>query len=276
MVQIQTNGMRLEVETHGERSGPPLLLIRGLGSQIIHWPPAMIEALVDDGWFVIAYDNRDAGLSGASSGSYTVGDMAADGVGVLDALGVASADIFGISMGGMIAQEMAWAHGDRIRSATIVMSSSGAPDLPARSPEIEKLLLETPPADASTEEIVEATLKADRVWAGPAFPFDEAERRALIARAVKRAWRPEGVMRQYQAVLASAGRADRLAEIRTPGLVIHGDRDALLPLEHGADIAARWPGAVFQTIEGMGHDLDGGAYDPVLDAFRAFTAKNRG
>ena len=277
MAKISANGIEIEVERHGPEDGAPLLLIRGLGSQIIHWPDDLIAGFIAMGRHVVTYDNRDAGLSADFAGKpYGVGDMAADGIGVLDALGIARADIFGISMGGMIAQEMVWAHGDRVRSACIVMSSSGAPGLPGRTPEVERLLLQGPGPDASVDEVVEATLIADRAWAGPGFPFDEAERRALIRRAYERAWRPDGVARQYQAVLASAGRADRLAEVKVPCLVIHGDGDVLLTLPHGEDIAKRIPGAEFVVVEGMGHDLDGGACAPVLKAWEAFQTRLNG
>lgn len=274
MARIKANGIDIEAERHGPEDGAPLLLIRGLGSQIIHWPDDLIEGFVSMGRHVITYDNRDAGLSADFAGTpYDVGDMAADGIGVLDAFGVDRADIFGISMGGMIAQEMVWAHGERVRSACIVMSSSGSPDLPGRTPEVERLLLQGPGPDATAEDVVEATLIADRVWAGPKYPFDEAERRALIRRAYERAWRPDGVARQYQAVLASAGRAERLAEVKVPCLVIHGDGDVLLTVPHGRDIAERIPDAEFVVIEGMGHDLDGGVSAPVLKAWKAFQAR---
>lgn len=276
MAQIVANGITIEVERHGARGGEPILLIRGLGSQIIHWPAELISGLVEAGYDVTTFDNRDAGLSQAfpNGPAYDIGDMAADAIGVLDALEIEAAHVFGISMGGMIAQEVVWAYPDRVKTATIVMSSTGSPDLPGRTPEEEALLIGGPGPDAKRAEVIENTLETDHVWAGSAFPFDVADRRDLIGQAYDRAWRPEGVARQYYAILTSAGRTDRLADVRRPTLVIHGDDDALLSVEHGADIAKHIPGAVFRVIEGMGHDLDGGACDPVLANFHAFQAEH--
>ena len=275
MPQITANGIAIEVERFGAEGGVPLLLIRGLGSQIIHWPEDLIAGFAGAGYRVITFDNRDAGLSQTfeNGPDYDISEMARDAVGVLDALGVGAAHIFGISMGGMIAQEIIWSDPARALSATIVMSSSGAADLPGRSPEVEALLLAGPAADASREEVIDATLHADRVWAGPGFPFAEAERRALIGRAFDRAWRPDGVARQYRAIMASVGRAGRLAEIDTPTLVVHGADDVLTTVEHGRDIAERIPGAEFVVVDGMGHDIDAGAAAPVLDAFHRFQAR---
>lgn len=261
MPQIKANGITIEVERHGDPAAAPLLMIRGLGTQIIHWPQDMIDGFVAAGFYVIAYDNRDAGLSQSFAGQppYAVADMAADGIGVLDTLGIDRAHVLGISMGGMILQSMLLDHRERLLSATVVMSSSRAKDLPARSPEMEALLFKDPGDPAKDlDGVVEHILHCDRVWGSPGFPFDEAERRALIHRAIKRSYRPDGVMRQGMAVMADEGPAERLGEVTTPVLVIHGDADALLPAAHGRDIAARIPGARYEEIAGMGHDLDGG------------------
>ena len=279
MTAITANGITIEVERHGPPSAVPLLLVRGLGSQLIHWPAALIEGFVRGGFHVITYDNRDAGLSQkfAAAGRpdiaamqarlavgqevaapYRIEDMAADGIGVLDVLGIAAAHVFGISMGGMIVQQMALDHPGRLLGATIVMSSSGAPGLPPATPEAEAMLLAEPDDPSDRASVIAHTLRGDRVWGSPGFPFDEAERRALIGRALDRCHCPDGVTRQYAAVLASRGRRfARLDEIRVPVLVIHGTDDTLLPLAHGRDIAARIPGARLVEIEGMGHDLEG-------------------
>lgn len=272
MPAVTANGIRIEVGRHGPESGVPLLLIRGLGSQLIHWPEEMIDAFVAAGHHVIVFDNRDSGLSesfehhgrpdfsapGGPDAPYSLDDMADDAAGVLDALGVRRAHVLGISMGGMILQCLALAHPDRVLSATIVMSSSGAPDLPGRDPEVEALLTAQPANPDDREQVIEQTLAADRVWGNPGFPFDEAARRALIGRAFDRRHSPGGVARQYAAARAAGQRHARLPEVRVPTLVIHGTADVLLPVEHGRDIAARIPGARLVEIGGMGHDLDGG------------------
>lgn len=273
MAQIKANGIDIEVERHGDPAAPPLLMIRGLGTQIIHWPKDMIDAFIAAGFHVITYDNRDAGLSQSFAGgpTYTVADMAADGIGVLDALGLDKAHVFGISMGGMILQSMLLDHRERLKSATIIMSSSRAEELPGRAPEMEELLFADPgdPAE-DLEGVVEHILHCDRVWGSPGFPFDEAERRALIIRAIERSYRPDGVMRQGMAVMTADSPAARLGEVTTPVLVIHGDSDALLPAAHGRDIATRIPGARYEEIAGMGHDLDGGVGVLVVGMVRDF------
>ena len=284
MARIVANGIAIEAERHGPASGRPMLLIRGLGSQLIHWPRRMIDGLVRAGFHVIVFDNRDSGLSQKfdAAGSpdiealraepdegrsanlpYTVGDMARDAVGVLDTFGIGAAHALGISMGGMILQTMAREFPDRLQSATIVASSSGSPDLPTRSPEIEALLL-SEPEGTGREAHVAHTLKCDHVWGSPGFPFDEDERRTLIERAYDRCHCPEGVGRQYAAVTACrTGFAD-LEGITVPTLVIHGTDDTLLPVAHGEDIATRIPGAKLVTIPGMGHDLEGGIPDRIV------------
>lgn len=294
MTAIRANGITIEVERHGPAAGVPLLLVRGLGSQLIHWPGPLVEGFVRGGFHVITYDNRDAGLSQkfaslgrpdipamqaqlaageAPRAPYTVADMAADGIGVLDTLGVAAAHVLGISMGGMIVQQMALDHPGRLLSATIVMSSSGAPGLPPATPEAETMLLAEPDDPGDRASVIAHTLRGDRVWGSPGFPFDEAERRTLVARAYDRCHYPEGVGRQYAAVLASRGRRfARLGEVRLPALVIHGTDDTLLPLAHGQDIAARIPDAKLIVIDGMGHDLEGGISTAIVAAVRDFIA----
>lgn len=273
MAQIKANGIDIEVERHGDPTGAPLLMIRGLGSQIIHWPQDMIDGFIAAGFHVITYDNRDAGLSQMFNDAppYTVADMAADGIGALDTLGIARAHVLGISMGGMILQSMLLDHRDRLLSATIIMSSSRAEGLPGRSPEMEALLFADPGDPAKDlDGVVDHILHCDHVWGSPGFPFDEAERRAFIIRAIERSYRPDGVMRQGMAVMAGDGMAGRLSEITTPTLVIHGDSDALLSVEHGRDIADRVPGAKYKEIAGMGHDLDGGVGPIVVGMVSGF------
>lgn len=277
MTLINANGINIKVEQHGILGNTPLILVRGLGSQLIHWPSSLIDGFVEQGFHVMTFDNRDTGLSHkfskagvpdiaalqakAAAGEpldvpYRLSDMANDAVAVLDACGVEKAHVMGISMGGGIVQHLAMDHADRLLSVTIIMSSSGAPNLPEATPEVRKLLLSAP-ASHDRDAVIAHTLISDLAWFSPAFPFDDAERRGLIGRAYDRCYDPAGVVRQYAAVVSGMGRADELANIDLPALVIHGTADTLLPIEHGRDIAARIPGAEFIAIEGMGHDLEG-------------------
>ncbi|MDJ0824301.1 MAG: alpha/beta hydrolase [Rhodobacter sp.] len=263
MVAIRANGLTIEVERHGPFDATPLLLIRGLGSQLIHWPNALLSGFVEAGFHVVTFDNRDAGLSQkfdelgpGSTHVYSLRDMAADAVGVLDALDIARAHVLGISMGGMILQIMALRYPARLLSAAIVMSSSRAPYLEPGEPKATALLT-TEPASNRREDVIAHELRAGRAWQSPRWPFDEAERAELIGRAYDRCYHPNGTARQYQAVLAADTDLAEIDTITTPTIVIHGSDDSLLPLPHGRDIADRIPGARFVEIEGMGHDIEG-------------------
>ncbi len=257
MPLISANGTGIFVECYGDANAIPILLIRGLGSQIIHWPQAMLERFTALGFQVITPDNRDAGLSQKVEEAYGVADMARDHFGVLDHFGIARAHVLGISMGGMIAQTMAAMDPGRVVTMTSVMSSSGDPDLPQCAPEVRRLLLASPEDPDDRDSVIAFTLACDRVWGSPGYPFDEAERADLIGRAWDRCWAPHGVARQYEAVLKDASRVDRLGTITVPTLVVHGLDDTLLPPEHGRDTARRIPGSVLIEVPGMGHDLEG-------------------
>ena len=279
MPHIQANGIEIYVETHGEPSATPLVLVRGLGSQIISWPASMLEHLVAHGFFVITADNRDAGLSQKFDdfgpideeelarqveqglpidAPYDVTVFADDQFGVMDHFGIKAAHIFGVSMGGVIVQTMAARRSERVLSMTSVMSSSGNPDIPTGSPEVRALLLAQPDDPDDRDSIIAFTLACDRAWGSPGYLFDEAEHAAFIGRAYDRCWTPEGVKRQYAALQSGGSRVAMLKTITVPSLVIHGLDDALRPPEHGRDTAANIPGAVLIEIPGMGHDLHGG------------------
>ncbi len=293
---IDANGTGIHVECHGNPDGLPLLLVRGLGSQIIHWPDALIRCFVDHGMRVIVPDNRDAGLSQKFDdletitadealhreaaglpveAPYSIVDMAADHVGVLDHFGLARAHIFGISMGGMIVQTMAFTYPERVITMTSVMSSSGSRDLPSSTPEVRRLLLASPDDPDDRDSVIAFTLACDRVWGSPGYPFDEGERAGLVGRAFDRCYTPPGVLRQYLAVRQDGSRVERLKTIRAPGLVIHGTDDTLLPIEHGRDTAGHIPGCVLIEIPGMGHDLEG-ALAAMIAGFTAHHARARG
>ena len=293
---IDANGNGIYVECHGDPDGTPILLVRGLGSQIIHWPAAMIGCFVGQGMRVIVPDNRDAGLSQKFDdletmpadealrreaeglpveAPYSIGDIVADHVGVLDHFDVARAHIFGVSMGGMIVQTMAVTHPERVITMTSVMSSSGNPELPSMAPEVQRLLLASPDDPDDRDSVIDFTLACDRVWGSPAYPFDESERADLIGRAFDRCYTPSGVLRQYLAVRQDGSRVERLRTIGVPSLVIHGTDDTLLSIEHGRDTAANIPGCVIIEIPGMGHDLEG-ELGPMIAGFTAHHARTMG
>ena len=247
-------------ETFGDRGHPALLMVNGLGSQSINYQDAWCEMFAAEGLYVIRYDNRDVGLSssfadapvGELGNAYTVADMAADGIAVLDAEGIDRAHVMGLSMGGMIVQTMAIEHPDRLRSMTSVMSSTGEPEYGQSTPRAFELLTAPPATDR--ESYVQGWIEGLREWGSPEF-FDEARLRADAERAFDRAFRPDGTGRQFLAIRASAaGRTEKLRHVRVPALVMHGSADTLITPSGGERTAELIPGARFVLIEGMGHD----------------------
>lgn len=239
-------------ETFGDPTLPTLLLVNGLGSQCINYADDWCRLFANQGFHVVRYDNRDVGLSShIPDASYTCNDMAADGIAVLDALGVARAHVMGLSMGGMIVQMMAILHPDRLITMTSVMSHSGEPDYFRHSDRAFELL--TAPSPTSREEYIQQWIDGLREWGSPEWA-DESRWRADAERAFDRCFDPAGAARQYQAIAASEPRADRLRTVTTPTLVMHGDRDTLIDQIGGRRVAELIPGARFVLIEGMGHD----------------------
>jgi pimeloyl-ACP methyl ester carboxylesterase len=236
----------------GDAAHPAIVLIRGLGTQMIEWSPVLLERLVEGGLQVVIFDNRDAGLSSKAADAYTLDDMAADVAGLLDALGIERAHVFGISLGGMIAQLVAVNHGGRVACLFSVMSSSGAPGLPAAAPEIRERLL----ARATGRDATVALDAANRaVFGSPGYPESETARLEMAARAYDRAYCPEGVERQMRAAIADGSRVERLRTIGVPTLVIHGADDPLVPPACGEDTARHIPGAELAIVPGMGHNI---------------------
>ena len=290
MPQVEANGIRIEVETRGPEDAPAFLLIRGLSTQLIQWPEVFLDRFVDAGYRVVVFDNRDCGLSskiddvpmpsmgdvvsGASPSPYAVADMARDAVGVLDVLGVTRADAAGISLGGMVAQHLAIDHGDRFRSVTSVMSSSGAPGLPSGTPEAMKALSEPPPDPTDREVVITHNMKNQKIIGSPGFPATPEELRAYCERAYDRGYCPEGTARQMMAVLSDRTRADRLASISVPFQVLHGRDDRLIPLACGEDTAKR-AGAPLVVIDGMGHDVTVANSGPIADALIGFAERSQ-
>lgn len=257
-------------ERFGDPGLPPVLLLMGLGTQMLGWPDGFCDALVARGLHVIRCDNRDIGLSShlrdapapdlaaifrgdTSSASYTLSDMAGDTVGLMRSLDLDSAHLAGASMGGMIAQAMAIAHPGRVRSLTSIMSSTGDPSVGQATPEAMAALL-SPPA-ATRDEAIERTLSILRVIGSPGFELDEADVRWRTGLAFDRAHDPVGVARQLAAVAASGDRTAALRSLTVPTLVLHGADDPLVNVSGGRATARAIPGAKLIVFDGMGHHL---------------------
>jgi pimeloyl-ACP methyl ester carboxylesterase len=275
-MQIQANGIALEVEDHGPPGGEPLLLVMGLGMQLVAWHEDFVARLVQRGFRVIRYDNRDVGLSQrfdhlgvpniamASlrhvlglrvSSPYALRDMAADAVGILDALGLGAAHVCGASMGGMIAQHMAFHWPQRVKSLTLMMTSSGARRLPGPSMKVRSALVARPEHPDRLESLVDHYVRVYRLIGSPAYPADEAWLRSRLRMSLQRAYRPAGTARQMVAIAADGDRSPHLHALRMPVQLIHGRDDPLVPLPAGRDLAAKIPGAQLDIVDGMGHDL---------------------
>jgi len=271
MPSFQVGNVQIQVETRGPETAPAFLLIRGLSTQLIHWPESFVDALVDAGFRVVVFDNRDCGLSqkfdaagtpalgdllrGEIDPPYRVADMALDAVGVLDALGIERAHAAGISLGGMIAQHLAFSHGSRFETVASIMSTSGAPGLPAATPEAMEALTSTPSDPTDREIVIAHSMRTQRVIESPKYPPTEAESRSYFERGFDRCYCPDGSARQMAAVVADGSRAERLEAIDLPFFVLHGLDDPLIPVACGEDTARRVPRARFETIRGMGHDI---------------------
>ena len=274
-MQLRANGVSLEVEEHGSPAGEPLLLVMGLGMQLLGWHEGLVRLLVERGFRVLRFDNRDSGLSdgfdhlGAPNlvlesmrhalglrieSPYTLAAMAADALGILDALCIASAHVCGASMGGMIAQHMARIAPERVRSLTLMMTSSGARHLPAPSLRVRSALIARP-ASNTVAGIVEHYVKLYALIGSPAYPSSPPALRERFELSVRRAYRPTGTARQMVAIAADGDRSPMLGTIRSPTLVVHGKADPLVPLAAGRDVGAKIPGATIDVVEGMGHDL---------------------
>ncbi len=291
-MKIIANSIHIEAEdTGGGGAGTPVvLLIMGLGMQLTAWPPQMVDALVHAGYRVIRFDNRDIGLSQhfdhlgkpnmvwavlrhklglPIKASYSVADMAQDALGVLDALGVARAHVVGASMGGMIAQRLALAAPDRVLSLHSIMSSSGARGLPAAQPQVLRAMLARP-AGNSPSAIVDHYVRLFGLIGSPGFATDPAVLRQRIAASLARSNHPVGTLRQLLAVAADSQRAQQLAQIQAPTLVLHGRADPLVPYVCGEDTAQRIPGARMVGVDGMGHDLPPGVVQRLLQEMIPF------
>ncbi|WP_422022540.1 alpha/beta fold hydrolase [Pyruvatibacter mobilis] len=293
MPQAEANGLSIEYETFGDRANPALLLIMGVGCQLIMWPEDLCQGLADKGFFVIRYDNRDIGLTtkmddaGAPdimaaltaqlSGEpvkapYSLDDMADDAAALLKTLGIDRAHIVGASMGGMIAQLVAIRHPEVTKSLTSIMSTTGNPDLPAAKDEAMGALL-TPPADTSRDSLIAQGVTMWKVIGSPKYPATEEELTTLAARNVDRSICPEGFGRQVLAILSAPARNEALAKLSVPAMVLHGADDPLVPVEGGKDTAAAIPGARLEIIDGMAHDFTQALVPVYLDKIGGFVSE---
>jgi pimeloyl-ACP methyl ester carboxylesterase len=267
-----------------------MLLIMGLGIQMLGWDERFCNVLVERGYFVIRYDNRDVGLSTKiesapppdimklmagdySSAAYTLEDMAADAAGLLDELGIEKAHVVGVSMGGMIGQMLAIKYPDRVLSLTSIMSTTGSPAVGQPRQDVVMALITPAPADR--EGFIEHQLGTFKLIGSPDYPMQEDEFRELIARSYDRAFYPAGFMRQLTAILASGDRTAALAEVNVPTLVIHGEADPLIAPDGGEATANAIPGAKLVKIPGMGHDLPPALWPRFVDEIVANAERAR-
>ena len=282
MPRAHVNGVELDYETVGGPAGRPLLLVQGLGAQLISVEDGLCEELASRGFLVIRYDNRDAGLStwfddarpvnlaaiwagDHASLAYTLEDMADDAVAVLDAVGVEAAHVVGISLGGMIAQLLATRHPARVRSLASIMSTTGDRAVGQPTGEAASVLVASMPRDRE-RFLEQAVANARAISAGGAYPFDAEAVRRGAARNYDRAYHPKGTGRQFAAILAAGDRTAALGQIRVPTLVVHGTEDQVIGVSGGEATAAAIPGARLLRVPGLGHELPPGFWPTLADA----------
>ncbi|WP_339347970.1 alpha/beta fold hydrolase [uncultured Sphingomonas sp.] len=285
MARVHANGIEIEYEETGPKDGPAMLLVMGLGAQLVRWPLSMVEALAERGYRVIRFDNRDVGLSTklddagvpnimwtamqrqfgrAPAVPYTLTDMAADTVGLMDALSIPRAHVVGASMGGMIAQLVAAGWRDRVDTLTSIMSTTGHPTCSRPTMRTTALLLRHPRGDDLEAIVAHGTLAGRAV--GGRFPIEDRLMADRIRSETLRNRCPGGFVRQMAAIIADGDRTARLRTITTPTLVIHGTDDPLVPCTGGRQTAQAIPGARLMEIDGMGHTLPPPLIAPIVDA----------
>lgn len=297
MASVLANGIMLEYEEFGSRIGTPILLISGYSGQMINWPLAFISPLVEKGFRVIRFDNRDIGLShqfddkgipdlryiasglkdgtAAERAPYLLNDMADDAAALLDALEATPAIVMGVSMGGMITQLIALRHPDKVKAIIPTMTTSGMPGLPGPTEEAQAALLDKP-ATASREAIIESAIKGNRAFGSKAdLMASDEELSEKADAAFKRAYRPAGISRQYAAIVAQPRWHDQLSGLNAPTMVLHGSVDTLIPPACGKDIADRVPGAQWVEVENWGHDLPCAAIPVLLEHILPFAEAHK-
>ncbi|HEY1273775.1 MAG TPA: alpha/beta fold hydrolase [Thermoleophilaceae bacterium] len=277
----QVGDVQIAYETMGDPSDPPMLLVMGLGMQLIHWPDELCAKLVERGFFLIRFDNRDAGhstqidapapnLRRAFAGlriesAYKLRHMAGDAFGLMDHLGVQAAHLVGVSMGGMIAQQMAIEHPERVLSLASIMSTTG--ERRVGRPKLRLWALMTRPAPRERDAYIEYFVRLFRaIGSSKRYPANESMIREEAARTYDRGYHPAGTSRQLGAIIASGDRTDRLRDVRVPTVVVHGRSDPLVPFRGGAATARAIPDARLVAIDGMGHDLPPEVWPTIVDA----------
>jgi pimeloyl-ACP methyl ester carboxylesterase len=290
MPLASTNGIELEYEVFGDSADPAMLLVMGLGMQLLAWDEEFCRMLAERGFYVIRYDNRDVGLStkiedapvpdlfalmagDGSSASYTLEDMADDAAGLLDHLAIEAAHVVGASMGGMIGQALAINHPDRVLTLTSIMSTTG--DRAVGQPRQSALPALISPAPADRAEYIEYTLGLFKLIGSPAYPMDDDRFRALAAASYDRMHYPIGFMRQLAAIVASPERTQALGSVTIPTLVIHGEEDPLIQVSGGEATAKAIPRAKLMKVRGMGHDLPRELWPEFVDAIVQNTERAR-
>lgn len=292
MPRAKSNGIELEYDTFGRPDAEPLLMVMGLGAQMILWHEEFCGELASRGHYVIRFDNRDVGRSThldhlgtpdipelmgkvmqgePAPAPYKIEDMADDALGLLDGLGIESAHVCGASMGGMIVQTMALRAPQRVKSLVSIMSTPGDRDMPPPRPEALMALLQ-PPVD-TLEGVIERNLNIFRTIGSPGFPMDEDWVRERARLQYERGYNPSGMARQLAAILTQEGRRERLGDLQIPALVIHGVDDPLVVVECGKATADAIPGAELLLIEGMGHDQPREIWPRAIDAIASLTAR---
>ncbi len=291
MPKANVNNIEIEYETIGEPISKPLLLIAGLGSQMLAWSEEMCENLANHGFFVIRFDNRDVGLSTKFEDAglpnfveinaayargvtpevpYTLIDMVDDAVGVLDALNIDKAHVCGASMGGMIAQILAYKHPSRMLSLTVIMSTTGNPDLPQAKPEIMAQFFA--PVPSEREAYIEEMIKRDQLIHGT-FTYDDDQSRKYRANEYDRSYYPEGIARQLAAMAVPGNIKPKISAIQAPTLVIHGREDPFNSVEAGKEIATAISGAELLILDGMGHSFPREVIPRIINALVANSNK---
>lgn len=285
--RVQTNGVELVYEQIGDLNDPPLLLVMGLGMQLIHWDLEFCEAVAERGFRVIRVDNRDSGLSTTIDAPappimrtmagrkvkapYTLSDMAADTFGLLDHLGIERTHVVGVSMGGMIGQTMAIERPERVLSLTSIMSTTGHRRVGTPKLRVWSVLLRRAPSERKA--FVNYFVRMFKRIGSPAYPEDEARAREIAGATFDRAHNPAGTQRQLAAIMSSGDRTPRLRELRVPTTVIHGTDDPLVPFRAGVATARAIPDAELVAIPGMGHNLPRAVWPKVIDALVANTER---
>lgn len=287
MPRVSANGIELEYDSTGSPADPPLLLVMGLGAQLIEWEEDFVRQLAGHGLRVIRFDNRDAGrstwlddlpvpdlmevLAGGEKAPYSLGDMAADAAGLLTALGIEAAHVVGTSMGGMVAQRLVIDHPAAVLSMTSIMSTTGDPKV-ARLDEAAVTGFVQPLA-TDRESAIAAAVAGYRALGSPDFPAGDDELRARAASAYDRGYHPAGSARQLAAVLTASDRTEALHDVTVPVTVVHGDADPLIDIAGGRATADAIPGAELVVIPGMGHERPVGAWPEIIDAIVANTKR---